>query len=124
MIKIVKQCSLIGLGCAEVFAKIGEITHVIEQKHWIMGIDWYLDYRFICRQSFKQPEPLNPGGMIHLMVLSKDSKKVVSELEKRNIKSFYCETKDEVMDKVFSLLTPKASIGIAGSMTLKEINFS
>jgi len=48
--------------------------------------------------------------------------KVIAELEKRNIRPYYCESKDEVTNKVLSLLTPGASIGIAGSMTLKEIN--
>ncbi|HCJ67294.1 MAG TPA: hypothetical protein DHV62_08240 [Elusimicrobia bacterium] len=69
VVKIVKQCSLIGPGCTDVFAKVGEITHVMETKHWIMWIDWYLDYRFVSRQ-YLRPETVFPASMIHLKATS------------------------------------------------------
>lgn len=70
VLKVAKQCSLISSECTDIFVKVGEITHTMEEKHWIMYLDWYLDYRFISRQYLKQPEALYPGGMIHLKATS------------------------------------------------------
>jgi superoxide reductase len=69
VIRISKQCGLVESGCIDVNIKIGEILHVMEAKHYIMYIDVYLDYAFICRYHMS-PEKLNPVLGIHLKVAS------------------------------------------------------
>ena len=80
VIEIKKQCDLVGPGCIDAHIKIGQIIHVMEEKHYIMYIDVYLDastslsvngersrtidYNFIARYHMT-PE-LNPVLGIHL----------------------------------------------------------
>ena len=66
-IKVNRQCGLVGPGCVDVHIKIGEILHVMETKHYIMYMDIYLDYVFLCRYHLT-PEKLNPVLGIHLKV--------------------------------------------------------
>jgi superoxide reductase len=65
VIEIRKQCGLVGLGCVDANIKIGQILHVMEEKHYIMYIDLYLDYNFIARYHLS-PEKLKPALGIHL----------------------------------------------------------
>ena len=65
MVGINRQCGLAGPGCIDVHVKVGEILHVMEEKHYIMYIDAYLDYKFIARYHMT-PEKLNPILGIHL----------------------------------------------------------
>lgn len=37
--------------CVFVSAKIGEVTHPMEEKHFIQFVDYYLDYKFIKRAA-------------------------------------------------------------------------
>lgn len=67
VIEIKKQCGLLGSGCVDVHIKIGEITHPMETKHFIVYIDIYHDYNFIARYHLS-PEKLNPAVGIHLKV--------------------------------------------------------
>ncbi|MCM8798800.1 MAG: desulfoferrodoxin [Candidatus Omnitrophica bacterium] len=67
LIEIKRQCGLVGSGCLDANIKIGEIIHPMEAKHYIMYIDLYLDYNFICRYHLT-PEKLNPALGIHLKV--------------------------------------------------------
>lgn len=68
-ITINHQCGLISSGCIDVNIKIGEITHPMEVKHYIMYIDIYLDKEFVARYHLT-PEKLNPVLGIHLKVSS------------------------------------------------------
>lgn len=65
VIDIKKQCGLLGPGCIDAKIKIGEIIHPMEAKHYIMYIDFYLDYAFIGRYHLT-PEKLNPALGVHL----------------------------------------------------------
>jgi superoxide reductase len=76
VIEIVKQCKLVDPGCIDVNIKIGEITHPMETKHFIVYIDVYHDYNFIARYHMS-PEKLNPAVGIHLKV--KEGKLLVLE---------------------------------------------
>ncbi|PIP20425.1 MAG: hypothetical protein COX40_04940 [Candidatus Omnitrophica bacterium CG23_combo_of_CG06-09_8_20_14_all_40_11] len=67
-IEIKRQCGLVGPGCVDANIKIGQIAHVMEEKHYIMYIDLYLDYNFIARYHLT-PE-LNPVLGIHLKATS------------------------------------------------------
>mgnify|MGYP001559758996 CR=1 FL=1 len=68
VIEIKRQCGLVGPGCIDANIKIGQILHVMEEKHYIMYIDLYLDYNFIARYHMT-PE-LNPVLGIHLKTSS------------------------------------------------------
>ncbi|MCM8783340.1 MAG: desulfoferrodoxin [Candidatus Omnitrophica bacterium] len=67
VIEIKKQCGLLGPGCADAHIKVGEITHPMEAKHFIVYIDIYHDYNFIARYHLS-PEKLNPAVGIHLKI--------------------------------------------------------
>lgn len=69
VITIVKKCGLIPEGCQDVHAKIGEIQHPMEQKHFIMDIDFYIDNKFISRVKLT-PDKLNPAVALHLKAQS------------------------------------------------------
>lgn len=69
VIELKKQCGLVGSGCIDANIKIGEILHVMEAKHYIMYIDFYLDNNFIARYHLT-PEKLNPVVGIHLKTAS------------------------------------------------------
>lgn len=69
VIKLAKQCGLVGPGCVDAHIKIGEILHVMEEKHYIMYIDLYHDYEFIGRYHM-HPAKVNPVLGVHLKVSS------------------------------------------------------
>ncbi|MFH1453517.1 MAG: desulfoferrodoxin family protein [Armatimonadota bacterium] len=50
--------------------KIGEIIHVMEEKHYIVYIDIYHDYKFMARYHMAPGAALNPELSIHLKVES------------------------------------------------------
>lgn len=62
---IVRQCGLIPGGCTDVHVKIGEILHVMEEKHWIQWIDIYLDRKFVSRYEMA-PIGAEPAVGLHL----------------------------------------------------------
>ena len=64
-IKIARKCDLLGGGCTDVLARIGEVIHPMEEKHFIQHIDFYLDYKFISRQKLS-PVVMNPASCVHL----------------------------------------------------------
>lgn len=69
-ITVVKECGLIpDSGCFDVHAKVGEIIHVMEEKHYIRYLDFYLDYRFISR-VWLSPEVCHPAACLHMKVSS------------------------------------------------------
>lgn len=69
VIEIKRQCGLVGSGCVDAHIKIGQILHVMEDKHYIMYIDLYINYSFIARYHLI-PDKLNPVLGIHLKVTS------------------------------------------------------
>jgi len=69
VIKLNRQCGLVGPGCVDAHIKIGEILHPAEAKHFIMYIDCYIDNVFLCRYHLT-PEALNPVLGIHLRAAS------------------------------------------------------
>jgi len=69
LININKQCGLVGPGCADANIKIGAMLHVMEEKHYILYIDLYLDYNFIGRYLMT-PASLNPVLGAHLKAAS------------------------------------------------------
>ncbi len=60
---VVKQCGLIPGMCTDVHVKVGEILHVMEEKHWIMWIDMYLNRKFIARYEMTPNGPNSCVGM-------------------------------------------------------------
>ncbi|MBU0503617.1 MAG: desulfoferrodoxin family protein [Candidatus Omnitrophota bacterium] len=69
VVKISKVCGLVGPGCIDAHIKIGEVMHVMEAKHFIMYVDVYHDYNFLCRVHLT-PEKINPVISLHLKVVS------------------------------------------------------
>lgn len=47
--------------------------------------------------------------------------KVIREFSKRNIEGFYCESKKDAVEKIFSILSEGGLISCGGSETLREI---
>jgi len=69
-IVIVKECGLIPGGCCvDVHVRVGEIEHVMTDKHFIRYIDYYLDYKFISR-VWLSPNVCHPACALHLAVSS------------------------------------------------------
>jgi len=65
-IVIARECGLIpGGGCLDIHVKVGEIEHVMEEKHYIRFIDYYVDYKFVARIEFA-PTGCHPAGALHL----------------------------------------------------------
>ncbi len=62
---VVKQCGLIPGACTDVHVKIGSVLHVMEEKHWIMWIDTYLNRKFAARYEMSSNGP-NPCVGMHL----------------------------------------------------------
>lgn len=63
---VVKECGLIPGGCCtDVHARVGEIEHVMQPKHYITYLDYYLDYKFISR-IWLSPEVCHPAAALHL----------------------------------------------------------
>lgn len=79
-LNVVKSCGLMGEGCTDVNVKIGEITHPMEEKHFIQYVDFYLDAKFISRMNFS-PLVMNPAACLHL----KANKGKVVALENCNV---------------------------------------
>lgn len=69
VITVVKKCGLIPEGCQDVHVKIGEIQHPMEEKHFIMHIDFYIDKEYISRVVLT-PQKLNPAAALHLKASS------------------------------------------------------
>ena len=69
-IVVVKECGLIpGGGCYDAHVKVGEIEHVMEEKHYIRFVDYYVNYRLVAHVSF-QPAGSHPAAAIHLKAAS------------------------------------------------------
>lgn len=68
IIKVVKQCGLIGDGCTDVHVKVGEVTHPMEDDHYITFIDFYVDKEFVERVQLTPK--CNPAAGAHIKASS------------------------------------------------------
>jgi superoxide reductase len=67
---VVKTCGLIPGGCCtDVHVKVGEIEHVMEEKHFIRWIDFYMERQFIARVELTVPS-CHPAAGLHLKASS------------------------------------------------------
>ncbi len=64
VIKVVKQCGLIGEGCTDIHVKIGEVTHPMEPEHFIKFVDFYIDKEWVERVHLTPK--LNPAACAHI----------------------------------------------------------
>lgn len=65
-IVVVKECGLIPGGCCtDVHVRVGAIEHVMDEKHYITYLDYYLDYNFISR-IWLSPKVCHPAAALHL----------------------------------------------------------
>ncbi|MBN1113995.1 MAG: hypothetical protein JXA66_01505 [Oligoflexia bacterium] len=65
-VMIKKECGLIkDSSCVDAVIKIGEVTHPMETKHFIMFIDCYLDNRFATRIHLS-PNGIFAAGCLHI----------------------------------------------------------
>lgn len=55
-------------------------------------------------------------------LLDKKVKKTLKALTKNGFQAFFVATKNEALEKVLSLISLNANVGIGGSITLREIN--
>ena len=80
-IVVVKECGLIPGGCCtDVHVKVGEIEHVMEEKHHIRYIDYYLDRKFVSR-VWLSPGACHPAAGLHL----KASSGTITAIENCNV---------------------------------------
>jgi len=66
VITVSKSCNLAGPGCVDVTVKIGELLHVMEDKHYIIHMDLYHDHKFIAR--YHMTPKVNPIITAHLKI--------------------------------------------------------
>jgi len=80
-IVIVKECGLIPGGCcSDVHVRVGEIEHVMEEKHFIRYIDYYLDKKFISR-VWLSPGACHPAAGLHVNATAG----TITAIENRNV---------------------------------------
>ena len=65
VIKAVKTCGLVPEGCLDVHIRIGEILHPMQNEHYILDIDLYINQEFSARVKLT-PQDLNPAAGLHL----------------------------------------------------------
>ena len=58
------QCGLIPGDCKDVLVKVGSVPHPMQDDHWIMWVDVYLDKRWTERCIFA-PQALQAAAVIH-----------------------------------------------------------
>lgn len=75
IITIVPKCDLVE-GCYDVHVKVGEIKHPMEEDHYIVHIDFYLNKEFISRVKLT-PRALNAAATLHLKDNAKGTLTVV-----------------------------------------------
>ena len=64
VIKISKQCELVGEGCIDANARIGETLHPMLPEHYIMWADFYIDKKWKARMYLTSD--CNPAATAHL----------------------------------------------------------
>jgi superoxide reductase len=64
VITLVPKCDLVE-GCRDIHVNVGEIKHPMQDDHYIMHIDFYLNKEFISRVHLT-PTSLNAAAGLHL----------------------------------------------------------
>ena len=72
MFVVKRECGLVDKTCIDAHIKIGQILHVMEEKHWIQWIELYQNNQLIGHQD------LNPG----------DAPQAVFEVESESLPQF------------------------------------
>ena len=68
VIKIVKKCGLVGEGCTDIHVRIGETLHPMEDDHYIVFVDFYVDKKWISRVHLTPGN--NPAASSHIKASS------------------------------------------------------
>lgn len=68
VIKVVKQCGLVGEGCTDVHVKIGDTLHPMEPEHFIVFADFYVDKKWVSRVHLSPN--CNPAASAHIKASS------------------------------------------------------
>ena len=68
VIKVVKQCGLVGEGCTDVHVRIGDTLHPMEDDHYIVWVDFYVDKKLVSRTQLT-PD-CNPAASAHIKTSS------------------------------------------------------
>jgi superoxide reductase len=69
-IVVVKECGLIpGGNCTDVHTRVGGIEHVMQPKHFITWLDYYVNRKFVSR-IWLSPEVCHPAAALHLNISS------------------------------------------------------
>jgi superoxide reductase len=65
-IVVVKECGLIpGGSCTDVHVRVGAIEHVMQDKHYITYLDYYLNQKFVSR-VWLSPVTCHPAAALHV----------------------------------------------------------
>jgi superoxide reductase len=64
VITVSKDCKIVGGACVDISIKVGETAHPMEEKHFIVFIDCYVDDKWISRMMLS-PEVF-AAGIVHL----------------------------------------------------------
>jgi superoxide reductase len=84
-LQVEKSCQLIPEeGCTDLYIRIGETIHPMEEKHFIQFADCYLDKKFIERVQFA-PTGVFPAACVHL----KENSGTVTVVENCNIHGYW-----------------------------------
>jgi superoxide reductase len=82
---IEKECGLIkDTTCSDAHIKIGQVTHPMEAKHYIVFVECYLDNVYVARFEFT-PNGVNPAGALHI----KNPAKKLTVVERCNIHGYW-----------------------------------
>ena len=69
VVTVIKECKLVDNTCIDILVKVGEVKHPMEEKHFILNVDCYLDDVFITRVMFTPS--VNAATAIHLKATGK-----------------------------------------------------
>ncbi len=75
------SCGLIPGDCKDVLIKVGSVPHPMQQDHWIMWIDTYLNDKWVERCTLA-PDSLQAAAVIHFKMDAKGSVTVVEHCNK------------------------------------------
>lgn len=88
-IKVVKQCGIIPEEpCTDIIVRIGEKLHPMEEKHFIMFIDLYIDDKYASRVM------LTPALWASAVFHIKTEGKKLSVVERCNIHGYWMSNAD------------------------------
>jgi superoxide reductase len=74
-------CGLIPGDCKDVLIKVGSVPHPMQEDHWIMWIDTYLNNKF-AERCILAPESLQAAAVIHFKMDAKGTVTVIEHCNK------------------------------------------